>query len=153
MMRWAALLLIVSALSFGCRLQMAGKWGGAAGAYSGSIADVRISQGLATVDDEGVQTAMDKHAASPEFLSMIQDTAPEVVDVLAKALLTKGASSVFGALSGLIDEDEVLDEIEGEMEEELFESEKTPGPRRTEAEKAANRAKRSEERRGNVPSD
>ena len=74
-MKPIALLLIVAALSFGCRLQMAGKWGGAAGAYSGSIADVRVSQGLATVDDLGVQTAMDKHAASPQFMGMIEKTA------------------------------------------------------------------------------
>jgi hypothetical protein len=131
--------LIALLLLPACRLQMAGKWGPAQGAFSGSIADVRISQGLATVDEAGVQTAMDKHAASPQFMGMVERTAPEVVEALAAALVSRGAGTVFDALMGLVSEDEVLEEIEGEAVEELIEKERV---RRTLEEKAANRALR-----------
>jgi hypothetical protein len=135
----------------GCRtivITEAGRYGengfsGLRNTVNTSLADVRNTESMVTIDDtgddQGMQLVLNKTPASPQFMGMIEATLPEVVDVFSKALLAKGAGSVFDALTGLIDEDEVLDEIEDEAVESLIEKERT---RRTPDEKAAARAAR-----------
>jgi hypothetical protein len=147
-----ALVLVAILSLLGCRLQMAGKWdsNGPHGSYSGSIADVRISQGIATTDEEGTQTAMDKLAASPQFMGMVEKVAPEVIDLLGLALMARGAGTVSGALEGLIagSPEGVIEEIGKEIGEEMPTGMVKRERQRRSAEKKEAKRRKREARKG-----
>jgi hypothetical protein len=71
-----------------------------------SLADVRRSDSTVTIDDkgddQGVQIVLDKFEASEQFMGMVKEVAPELIDLFQTALITRGATAVGGSLKELI---------------------------------------------------
>lgn len=94
------LTLALSLLLSSCSTQVAGRLGSFELAVGSTIADPRISEKIATVDEEGVQVAADKHAASKQFMAAIEKTLPQIVEAAVRAALISAGIGVIGAVPG-----------------------------------------------------
>lgn len=106
--------LLVCTLSLilvsGCATQIALDAWGFKLAVGSSIIDIRISEKLATVDRQGVQTAADKDAMSQQFAHMIEVTLPEIVSQAVRAALLAYGAGALGNYT-IPDVPEVMEEV------------------------------------------
>jgi PHD/YefM family antitoxin component YafN of YafNO toxin-antitoxin module len=105
---------VVMLVCFGCRtivITEAGKYGengfsGLRNTVNTSLADVRRSDSTVTIndrgEDQGILIALDKYEASEQFMGMVKEVAPELIDLFQTALIAQGAAKVAGSLSDLI---------------------------------------------------
>lgn len=98
-------LVILALLALGlcaCRTAVITRLGSFENIVHATIADPRNSAAQATIDVDGSQLWIEKNPASPQFMSMIERTAPDLAKALAEAVISQGASTVTDVLAGLV---------------------------------------------------
>ena len=94
------LAICLSLILCSCATQVAMDAWGLKLAVGTTLADIRISEKLATVDGDGVQISSDKDAMSRELAETLQIVLPELVEAAVKAAI---ASAGIGAVGDLIE--------------------------------------------------
>ena len=110
------LAICLSLILCSCATQVAMDAWGLKLAVGTTLADIRISEKLATVDGDGVQISSDKDAMSRELAETLQIVLPELVEAAVKAAIASAGIGAVGDIlggfgNGELDVPEIMEEV------------------------------------------